>query len=120
MEILRFILFLATTVVLVKVGEDVLFNWKKDEINVKISRLLDTIVNLANEDNVISEEEDVIIEAARKKLWGLRQEFERMIDQKLGLEEARTKTRSMVEQVIAGVTEAAKQDDKIIFKEAGK
>ncbi|MFV2015046.1 MAG: hypothetical protein ACC656_06445 [Candidatus Heimdallarchaeota archaeon] len=93
------------------------FNWNKDDINVKISRLLDTIVNLANEDNVISEEEDAIIEAARKKLWSLHHEFGKMIDQKLSLEEARAQTRKLVEQVISGVTEAAKQDNKITSDE---
>lgn len=93
------------------------FNWNKDDINVKISRLLDTIVNLANEDNVISAEEDVIIEAARKKLWGLHLEFEKMIDQKLSLEEAKTHTKKILEQVISAVTEAAKQDKKITSDE---
>ena len=76
------------------------FSWKNDEIDVKISRLLDTIVNLANEDNVISEEEDVIIEAARKKLWSLRAEFEKMMEEKLSLSEARIKAKSLVEQVV--------------------
>jgi hypothetical protein len=93
------------------------FNWKKDEIDVKISRLLDTIVNLANEDNVISNEENIIIEAARKKLWSLRAEFERMIDQNLSLEEAKAQTKKLVDQVISSVTEVAKQDNKITSDE---
>lgn len=93
------------------------FNWKKDEIDVKISRLLDTIVNLANEDNVISDDEDVIIEATRKKLWSLRSEFEKMIDQNISLEEAKAQTKKLVDQVISSVTEAAKQDSKITSDE---
>ena len=32
MEILRFVLFLVTSVVLVKVGEDVILNWQKDTV----------------------------------------------------------------------------------------
>lgn len=94
-----------------------IFNWNKGDIDVKISRLLDTIVNLANEDNVISEEENAIIEAARKKLWDLHIEFEKMIDQKLSLEEAKTQTKILLEQVISGVTDAAKQDKKITSDE---
>ena len=92
-------------------------NWKKDDIDVKISRLLDTIVNLANEDNVISDDEDVIIEAARKKLWGLHKEFEKMISQQLSLDDAKAKTKTLVEQVIFEVTEAAKKDSKITSDE---
>ncbi|MHA2028129.1 MAG: hypothetical protein ACW99A_04395 [Candidatus Kariarchaeaceae archaeon] len=93
------------------------FNWNKDEINVKISRLLDTIVNLANEDNVISDDEDVIIEAARQKLWGLHSDFEKMIDQNLSIEEAKSQTMLLLEQVITGVTDAAKKDKKITSDE---
>lgn len=92
-------------------------NWNKSDIDVKISRLLDTIVNLANEDNVMSNDESAIIEAARAKLWGLHKEFEKMIDQQLSLEDARTKTKKYVEQVISEVTNAAKKDNKITSDE---
>ena len=92
-------------------------NWNKDDIHVKISRLLDTIVNLANEDNVISKDEETLIEAARKKLWDMHKEFEIMIDQQTNLQDVKVKTKQLVERVITEVTETAKKDSKITSDE---
>ncbi len=92
-------------------------NWNKDDIHVKISRILDTIVNLANEDNVITEDEETIIEAARKKLWDMNKEFEKMIDQKMSLQDAKDRTKLLIKRVIAEVTDTAKKDSKITSDE---
>ncbi|OLS26059.1 MAG: hypothetical protein HeimC2_16810 [Candidatus Heimdallarchaeota archaeon LC_2] len=92
-------------------------NWNKDEIHVKISRLLDTIVTLANEDNIISEDEDALIEAARKKLWDMHNEFEIMIDQQMNMQEAKTKTKQLIEKVILDIADTAKKDSQITSDE---
>ena len=89
------------------------FSWDKEEISVRVSRLLDTIVTLANEDEVISPDEEAIIEVVRQKLWGLTDEFENMVDQSFSIEQARTQTKLLLEDVINVVTETAKADNKI-------
>ncbi|MCH8905894.1 MAG: hypothetical protein IH840_02305 [Candidatus Heimdallarchaeota archaeon] len=62
------------------------FNWDKDEVNVRTSRLLDTIVNLTNEDHVITPDEDTIIEATRSKLYQIESQFLKMKEDNVSLD----------------------------------
>lgn len=88
-------------------------NWKKDEINVRISRLLDTVVNLAMADDIITDEEEQLLQVIRKELWSLKDEFELMVAEEMSLDDATKRTKELFEQVIKKATAKAKEDGTI-------
>ncbi|RMG30558.1 MAG: hypothetical protein D6732_15945 [Methanobacteriota archaeon] len=50
-------------------------DWKPEEIRIRLSRLLDTLVSLAMEDNLVTDDEEAIIERIRFTLWSLENEL---------------------------------------------
>ncbi|MDH5404743.1 MAG: hypothetical protein OEZ01_10165 [Candidatus Heimdallarchaeota archaeon] len=93
------------------------FNWKKEEIEVKISRLLDSIINLAMVDEVITPDEESIIEVCRSKLWGLEHEFLAMTEKNLDVDSARVRIKELFEEVIKSAVDKAKSDGTITSDE---
>ena len=91
--------------------------WNVKDINIHTSRMLDELINLANLDNLITEEEDMIIEACREKIWALQNEFTQMVENNLDLPSVRSKVKSMLKNIIHTAAEAARADGKITSDE---
>ncbi len=90
-------------------------DWKPEEIKIRVSRLLDTLVTLAMEDNIVTDEEEAIIERIRFALWSMENQFQDYI--KLNEFEFRNKVQDMFDRVIQEVMMKAREDGIITSDE---
>ncbi len=90
-------------------------DWKPEEIRIRLSRLLDTLVTLAMEDNLVTDDEEAIIERIRFALWSLENEFQELI--KLDEYSFRNKMQSMFDKVLQDVISTARADGLITSDE---
>ncbi len=86
-------------------------NWTPEEINLKTSRLLDTMVSLAMEDNLVTDEEAVIIEQVRMTLWELESTIKTLLD--LQSNEFKEKIQELFETSFRNIIQKARQDGVI-------
>ncbi len=82
--------------------------WTKDEVNIRLSRLLDGVVSLAMDDHIISDDEEIIIERVRKGLWDMEEKVNQMVD--LDDEKFKAELRQTLRTVIDDVTKEARKD----------
>ncbi len=82
--------------------------WTKDEVNIRLSRLLDGVVSLAMDDHIITDDEEIIIERVRKGLWDMEEKVNQMVD--LDDEKFKAELRQTLKMVVDDVTKEARKD----------
>ncbi|MCY3414271.1 MAG: hypothetical protein INQ03_21680 [Candidatus Heimdallarchaeota archaeon] len=92
-------------------------NWTKEQLYLHISKLLDMMVNVAQEDDVITDDEEAIIEVCRQRLWAEHAEFEKYIDDDTPIDEIRDNISNILQKVLKEATETAKTDGTITSDE---
>jgi hypothetical protein len=88
--------------------------WNRDEIQIQISRLLDSLISVAMEDHIITDDEEKIIEGVRMKLWQMENEIAELI--KLNDSEFKKKLTDTLNSTLMEVYQTAR-DDGIITEE---
>ncbi len=89
------------------------FSWNPDDLDLHISRMLDLIVNLANEDNIVTVDEEVMIEALRQKLWQLKPKFDEIVQHSNSIDEAREQIKILFKNVLNEMADTATADKKV-------
>jgi len=82
--------------------------WTKDEVNIRLSRLLDGVVSIAMEDHIISDDEETIIEKVRKGLWMMEEKVSNIVD--LDDDKFKAELRQTMKSVIDEVMKEAQMD----------
>ena len=82
--------------------------WTKDEVNIRLSRLLDGVVSLAMDDHIITDDEEIIIERVRQGLWDMEEKVNQMVD--LDDEKFKAELRQTLKMVVDDVTKEARKD----------
>lgn len=89
--------------------------WKIDDINIMTSRILDNLVTIALQDNIVTDDEEAIIESVRQGLWDLEEEIKASID--LPAHEFKRKIREIFNSVLKEVIQTARLDGSITSDE---
>ncbi len=90
-------------------------DWKPEEIRIRLSRLLDTLVSLAMEDNLVTDDEEAIIERIRFTLWSLENEL--MGSQIMDEFQFREKIKNLFDNALQQVLATARADGLITSEE---
>lgn len=90
-------------------------DWKPEEIRIRLSRLLDTLVTLAMEDNLVTDDEEAIIERIRFTLWSLENEL--MDLENLDDYQFREKIQNLFDNALQQVIMTARADGLITSEE---
>lgn len=91
--------------------------WKKEEIKERLTKLLDKIVNLALDDDVISSDEQDIIDTLREHILSFENRFATMIDDHTETEEVMNQLTNYFERAIEATARQARQDGTITSDE---
>ena len=92
-------------------------NWKRDEVKERSSHLLDTIVALTMADNVVTPDEEELVNVIREQIYSFEAKFSSIVERQLNLEEATAEVTSIFEEVITIAANKAKEDGTITSDE---
>jgi hypothetical protein len=92
-------------------------NWKEGEIRQRLSNLIDHVIETAFQDEIISPDEEALIEVIRQGVRDLETQMKQMIQRQISLEQAEQEIREMFERVLSQAAQTAKNDGTITADE---
>jgi len=91
--------------------------WKKEEITRRLTDIVDHIVAVALKDDVITTDEQELLDVIRQHLLSFESTFEALIEEHRDVEQVMSKTRALFEQAIATAAQQARKDGTITSDE---
>ena len=91
--------------------------WKKGEITQRLMRLCDTLIEIAMEDDIISDDEQALIDVMKKHVMDVEDQFALMIDQQKPVDEVIKQTKVLFERAIEATAREARKDGTITADE---
>jgi len=93
------------------------FEWKREEIRSRLTQLLNSLIKIAMEDEIVSEDEQAIIDTLSRHILAMEDEFSQMTTKHYDMEMATNHTRELFEKAIEATVRQAKQDGTITADE---
>lgn len=93
------------------------FTWKESEIHYKLSNLIDYVIETAFQDEIISSDEESLIEVIRGEMWNLEKQIKQLVESQISIDGAEQKIKEMFEMVLSQTAQTAKKDGTITADE---